>query len=50
MDIRDTTTTLDDVNTLVAELEAQFTDSKMLPEAAIAGDTYGCTHAYTCNG
>jgi len=42
MNIRDTTATLDDVNTLVAELEAQFTDSKTLPEA-IALPANGCT-------
>jgi len=49
MDNAYTTATLDDVNTLVTELEVQFTDSEMLPEAILAGPTYGCTYEYTCN-
>ncbi|MBB4957047.1 hypothetical protein [Micromonospora polyrhachis] len=43
-------TTPDDVDALIAELEAQFGDVQMLPQAAYpcVSCTQGCTHVASC--
>lgn len=40
--------TLDEVDTLIAELETQFGDAQMLPQAAYPPPTNTCTLVASC--
>lgn len=40
---------VDDVDTLIGELEVQFGDAAILPENTLAGPTMYCTFTPSCN-